>query len=131
MAILSKLYKPGNPLKLIFITLGGVHCSNFVGCQSFFESNSPNFFALYEKNLEDWCFSVRGYFSLIQKDSVNHLHVFTVYAKEGVPFLHNLSFLKFQGVLFSTGFTSVSVLPPFLSQSPSFSLGTVFRSCFI
>ena len=47
--------------------------SNFVDCESFLESSSPDILALCETNLDDSInsgnFSVRGYPSLIQKDS--------------------------------------------------------------
>ena len=57
MAILSKGCKPGNfePhsfLKLSFTNIWGLH-SNFVVCESFFESNSPDIIALREINLDD------------------------------------------------------------------------------
>ena len=35
--------------------------------------------------------SVRGYFSLIQKDSVTHVHGVAVYVKQGLPFAWGLS----------------------------------------
>ena len=47
-------------------------CPNFVESKSFFESNSPDFLALSETNLDDSTdsgyFSVRGYLPLIQKN---------------------------------------------------------------
>ena len=57
MAILSKAWKPANfelynSLKLNFKNNRGLR-SNFVDCESFFESNSPNILALYETNLDD------------------------------------------------------------------------------
>ena len=36
-------------------------------------------------------FSVRGYFPLIQTDSVTHMHGLEVYVKEGIPFAWDLS----------------------------------------
>ena len=36
-------------------------------------------------------FSVRGYLSLIQKDSGTHMHGLAVYIKEGLPFPRELS----------------------------------------
>ena len=80
MAILSKACKPDNfeslnSLNLRFTNIPGLR-SNFVDCESFLESNSPDIFALCEKNLDDSVdsgnFSVRGYLPLIQKDSSNH-----------------------------------------------------------
>ena len=77
MAILSKARKPDNfeshnSLKLSFTNIRGLR-SNFVDCESFLESNSPDILALCETNLDDSIdsgnFSVRGYLPLIQKDS--------------------------------------------------------------
>ena len=68
---------------------------NFVDCKSFLESNSPDILALCETNLDDLIdsgnFSLRGYLPLIRKDSSTHMHVLAVYAKEGLPFVQNLS----------------------------------------
>ena len=73
MAMLSKAYKPDNfeshnPLKLTFTNIRGL-CSNFVDCESFLESSSPDIYALCETNLDDSIdsgdFSVRGYLLLI------------------------------------------------------------------
>ena len=73
MAILSKARKPDNfeshkSLKLSFTNIGGLR-SNFVDCESFLESNSPDILALCETNLDDSIdsgnFSVRGYLPLI------------------------------------------------------------------
>ena len=36
-------------------------------------------------------FSLKGYFPLIQKDSVTHMHGLAVYVKEGLPFARDLS----------------------------------------
>ena len=36
-------------------------------------------------------FSVTGYLSLIQKDSITHMHGLTVYVREGLPFALELS----------------------------------------
>ena len=70
-------------------------CSNFVDCESFLESNSPDILAQSETNLDDSIdfgnFSVRGYLPLIQKDSSTHMHGLLVYLKEGLPFAQNLS----------------------------------------
>ena len=93
MAILSKACKPDNfewhnSLKLSFTTTWGFP-SNFVDCESFLESNSPNILALRETNLDDSIdsgnFSVRGYLPLIWKDSSTHMHGLAVYVKEGLP----------------------------------------------
>ena len=57
MAILSKAHKPDNfeshnSVKLSFMNTRGL-CLNFVDCESFPESNSPDILALYETNLND------------------------------------------------------------------------------
>ena len=120
MAILSKTCKPDNfelhnSLKLSFTNIQGLR-SNFVDCESFLESNSSDILALCETNLDDSIdsgnFSVRGYLSLIQKDSTTHMHGLTVYVKEGLPFAQDLFSRKLCRFLpmFSTGFTSLSVL---------------------
>ena len=76
MAILSKACKPDNfeshnSLKLSFTNIRGLH-SNFVDCESFLESNSPDILALCGTNLDDSVdsgnFSMRGYLPLIRKD---------------------------------------------------------------
>ena len=89
MAILSKACKPDNfeshnSLKLSFTNIWGLR-SNFVDCESFLESNSLGIPALCQTNLDDSTdsgnFSVRGYLSLIQKDSSIHMHGLAVYLK--------------------------------------------------
>ena len=57
MAILSKACKPDNfeshnSLKRSFTNLQVLRL-NFVDCESFLESNSPDILALYEANLDD------------------------------------------------------------------------------
>ena len=73
MTISSKACKPDNcefhnSLKLSFTNIRGLH-SNFVDCQTFLESNSPDILALSETNLDDSIdsvnFSVTGYLPLI------------------------------------------------------------------
>ena len=82
MVILSKRCKPGNfesqnSLKLSSTTIRGLH-SNFVECESFLESNTPDILALCKTNLNDSIdsgnFFVSGYLHLIQKDSKTHKH---------------------------------------------------------
>ena len=67
---------------------------NFVDCESFLESNSPVSLALCETNLDNSIdfgnFSVRGYLSLIRKDSSTHMHGLAFYVKEGLPFVQDL-----------------------------------------
>ena len=84
---------------------------NFVDCESFLESNSPDILALCETNLDDSIdsgnFSVRGYLPLIRKDSGTYMHGLAVYVKEGLSFAQDLS-LENSSVfllMFSTGFT--------------------------
>ena len=99
MAILPKVckldnFEPYNSLRLSFTNVRGLR-SNFVQCESFLESNSPDILALCETNLYDSIdsgnFSVRGYLPLIQKDSITHMHGLAVYVKEGLPFAQDLS----------------------------------------
>ena len=99
MAILSKAYKPDNfeshnSLKLSFTNIRGLR-SNFVDCESFLESNSPDILALCETNLDDSVdsgnFCVRRYLPLIRKDSSTHMHCLAVYVKEGLAFAWDLS----------------------------------------
>ena len=99
MAILLKGCKPDNfelqnSLKLSFTNIRGLR-SNFVECESFLESNSPDILALRETNLDDSVdsgnFSVRGYLPLIRKDSSTHMHGLAVYVKERLPFARDLS----------------------------------------
>ena len=97
MAILSKVCKPDNhesynSLKLSFTNIRGL-CSNFVECESFFESNSPDILARCGTNLNDSIdsgnFFVWGYLPLIRKDSVVSINL-AVYVK-GLPFARDLS----------------------------------------
>ena len=78
---------------------------NFVDCESFLESNSPEILALCETNLDNSIdsgnFSVRGYLPLIQKDSSTHMRGLTVYIKEGLPFAWDLSLEKSADSYFS------------------------------
>ena len=117
MAILSKRCKPDNfesrnSLTLTFANICGFR-SNFVECESFLESNSPDILALCETNLDDsGNFSVRGCLPLIRNDSITHMHGLAVYVKEGLPFAKGLISRKLCGFLlmFSTGFTPLIVL---------------------
>ena len=119
MAILSKRCKPDNfephnSLKLSFTNIRGLR-SNFVECESFLESNSPDILALCETNLDDSIdsgnFSVRGYLPLIQKDSGTHAWSCSL-CERRTSFCTGLFSRKLCGFLlmFSTGFTSRSVL---------------------
>ena len=138
MSILSKECKPDNfephnSLKLSFTNIRGL-CSNFVDCESFLESSSPDILALCKTDLDDSIdsgnFSVRGYLSLIQKDSITDMHGLAVHVKEGPPFARNLSlensadsYLCFQLALHHLASHFF-----FLYRSPSLSLCTVFYS---
>ena len=70
-------------------------CSNFVECESFLESNSPDILALCETNLDDSIdsgnFFVRGYLPLVQKHSIIYVHGLAVYVNEGFPFAWHLT----------------------------------------
>ena len=138
MVILSKACKPDNfeshnSLKLSFTNIRGLR-SNFVDCESFLESNSPDILTLCETNLDDSFdsgnFSVRGYLPLIRKDSSTHMHGLAVYVKEGLTFAQDLSlensadsYLCFRLALLH----SMSYFF-FLYRSPSSSLCTIFDS---
>ena len=97
--ILSKECKPDNfeshnSLKLSFMNICSLNL-NFVECESFLESNYLHILAPCERNLDDSIdsgnFSVRGYLPLIRKDSITQIHGLTVYVKEGLPFVWDLS----------------------------------------
>ena len=120
MTILSKACKPDNfeshnSLKLSFTNIRGLR-SNFVDCESFLESNSPDILALCETNLYDSIdsgnFSVRCYLPLIRKDSGTHMHGLAVYVKRRTSFCTEFISGKLCRFLFMflTGFTSLSVL---------------------
>ena len=101
-------------LKLSLTNIRGLH-SNFVECESFLESNSPDIFTLSETNLDDSTdpgnFSVRGYLPLIRKNCFTHMDGLVVYVKKGLSFARNIS-RKLCGIflIFSTNFTSFIVL---------------------
>ena len=63
---------------------------NFVDCDSFLESSSPDIFALCGINLGDSVdsgnFSGRGCPPLIWNDFVTHVYGLAVYVKWGLPF---------------------------------------------
>ena len=75
-------------------------------------------------------FFVMGYLSLIQKDSVTHMHGLAVYVREGLPFAQDLSLENYADSYLCFRLSllhSVSYFF-FLYQSPSSSLCTVFHS---
>ena len=99
MAIVSQGCKTDNfelhnSLKLIFINIRALH-SNFVQCESFLESKSPDILALCETNLNDSTdsgnLSVRGYLPSVWKDSITSMHGLAGYMTEGLPFAQDLS----------------------------------------
>ena len=99
MSILLKACKPDNyeshnSLKLSFTNIQGLRL-NFVDCESFLKSNSPDILALCETNLgksiDSGNSSVRDYLPLIQKDCSTPVHVLAVYVKEGLLFARDLS----------------------------------------
>ena len=132
MAILSKACEPDNceshnSLKLSFTNIRGLR-SNFVGCESFLDSNSPDIPALCETNLDDSIdlgnLSVREYLPLIRKDSTTHMHGLAVYFKEGRPFARDLSLEN------SADYTYVFDWLSFTQCLTSFSsLDHLFRLC--
>ena len=138
MTILLKACKPDNfeshnSLTLSFTNIRELR-SNFVDCEYFLESNSPDIPAVCKTNLDDSIdsdnFSVRDYLPLIRKDSGTHIHGLAVYVKEGLPFARDLSlensvdsYLCFRLALLH----SVSYFF-FLYRSPSSGLCTAFDS---
>ena len=138
MTILSKACKPDNfeshnSLKLSFTNIRGLR-SNFVDCESFLESNSPDILALCETNLDDSIdsgnFSGRCYLPLIRKDSGTHMHGLAVYVKEGLPFAQDLSLKNSADsyLCFQLAFFHLVSCFFFLYPSPSSALCTVFDS---
>ena len=129
MATLSKKCKPDNfgshsSLELTFTNIRDLR-SNFVECESFLESNSPDILTLCEINVDDSIdssnFSVMSYLPLTQKASITYMHGLAVYVKGELPFPWELSleksmdsYLCFRMALLH----SVSDLS-FLYQSPS------------
>ena len=120
-----------NSLKLSFPNIQGL-CPNFVDCESFLESNSPDILAVCETNLDNSIdsgnFSVRGYLPLIQKDSSTHMHGLAV-VKEGIPFAWTYLYKTLQIItyVFDWLYFTVSYFF-FLYLSPSLSVCTVSDS---
>ena len=112
---LSKACKPDNleshnSLKLSFTNIGGLR-SNFVNWESFLESNSTDIFALCETNLDNSIdsgnFLMKSYLPLIRKDSgTRSLCLRRTSFCRGLISRKLCRFL----LMFSTGFTSLSVL---------------------
>ena len=102
---------------------------NFVGRESFLESNSSDARALYDTNLHDSIDSSNFFFSDYYSRIITQVHDLAVYVKEGLPFARNLflehseeSYICFWLALLH----SLSYFV-FLWRSPS-SLCTVFYS---
>ena len=138
MAILSKGCKPDNSepqnsVKLNFTNIRGLR-SDFVEFESFLESNSPEIFVLCEKNLGDWIdsgnSSLRGYVSLIRKDSITHMYGLAVYMKEELPFARDISLENSADSFLCFRIALLHLVSHFffLYRSPSSSLCTVFDS---
>ena len=87
-------FEPYNFEKLSFTNIRGLR-PNFAGCESFFESNSPDILTLYETNFDDSIdsgnFSMKVYLPLIRKNYITHIHVLVVYVKEGLHLARDLS----------------------------------------
>ena len=129
-------FEQHNSLKLSFTNN---QRSNFVECESFLESNSPHILAVCKTNLDDSIdsgnFFLRGYLPLIWKDSITHMHGLAVYVKEVLPFafctgLISRKLCRFL-LMFSTSFTSLSVLLLFPLSITFFSFVHSFWFCFI
>ena len=106
MTMLLKGCKPDNfecdnSLKLSFISIRGLH-SNFVECESFLESNSPDTLLMWDKLAWlNWfwqflcerltCFKPKGF-------CYCHMHVLAVYVKEGLPFARDFSLENLEDV---------------------------------
>ena len=110
----SDNFESHNSLKLSSTNVCGLR-PNFVECEPFLESNSPDILALCETNLDDSIdsgnFSVPGYLPLIRKDSSTH--AWSCSLCEGrTSFCTGLISRKIYGFLlmFSTGFTTLSIL---------------------
>ena len=119
MTILSKACKPDNfeshnSLKLSFTNIRGFS-SNFVDCEPFLESNSPDILALCQTNLEHSIYS--GNFS-VRESSLNPKGFQYSYALSRSLYERRTSFCtaiitrKLWRFLFMflTGFTALSVL---------------------
>ena len=136
-SVLSKGCKPDNfeshnSLKPSFTNIQGL-CSDFVDCESFLGSNSPDILALCEANLDDSInsgnFTVRGYIPLFWMDSTTHMCGLAVWVNKELLFTWNLSLRKLCRFLcfWLALLHSVSYFF-FLYRSPSSSLCMVFYS---
>ena len=141
MSILSKAFKPDNfeshkTPKLSYMNIWGSR-SNFIVCESFLESKSPDNLVLCKINLDDTIdsgnFSVRPYLSLIQKDSGTLMHGLKVNMKEGLPFRTDFISRKLCRFLlmFLTCFTSLIALLLFPLMITFFLFVNIFWFYFI
>ena len=94
-------FESDNSLKLSFTSIRGLH-SNFVECESFLESNSPDTLLMWDKLAWlNWfwqffcerlsCFKPKGF-------CYCHMHVLAVYVKEGLPFARDFSLENLEDV---------------------------------
>ena len=99
MAILSKVSKPGHPkshnsLKVSFSNVRGLR-TNFLDCESFLLSQSPDILALCETNLDASIdtshFAVNGYLPLIRKDSCTHMHGLGLFVRDSLPLAQDIA----------------------------------------
>ena len=135
MAILSEACKPDNfesrnSLKLSFTNIRGLR-SNFVDCESFLESNSPNILALCETNLNDSTDSSNFSFNL---KGFQYSYAWSRSLCEGRTSLsmRRISKKLFRFLfMFSTGFTSFSALLFFPLSITFFVFVHSFRFYFI
>ena len=126
-------FESHNALKLSFTNIWGLH-SNFVDCESFLQSNSPDILALCETNLDrsadSGTFSVTGYLPSLQQDSSTHMHGLAVYRKEGPPYVWDLSLENSADSCLCFWLALLHTVSYFflLYQSLSSSLCTIFES---
>ena len=110
----QKYVKPHKSVKLSFTNIGGLR-SNFVGCESFLESNPPDILALYESKVEDSVdsnkLSERG---CSEGFCISHAWSCCLY-KEWSSFCQELFSGNLSGFvfMFSTGFTYYGALLTF------------------
>ena len=129
MAIISKISKPVSfnshtSLNISFSNIRGLR-TNFVSCESFLLTQSPDIFALCETNLDGSIdsnsFAVSGYLPLIRRDSSTHMHGLGVYIKEGLPLARETAFetLKDSYLCFRLALIHSTSYLFFLYRSPS------------
>ena len=83
------------------IIIWGLPCI-FIGCESFFESNTPDILALCEPNEQThWFYQFLCHLALSRKNWVAYMYGFSVYVKEGLPFERDLCLAIFEGSFWS------------------------------